>query len=92
MLRIQSGHGNGLCRRRAVCALSPRPYPRRHTHGLIGDAEVIIDLRNDRTVAIAERHDAIRGNAKKSDVRKVLQAAAENFDRLVDAWEPMHHG
>ena len=72
------------------------PYPRdhipRHTHGLTGDAEVIIDLRNDPTVAIADRHDAIRGNAKKNDVRKVLQAAAENFDRLVDDWEQMHHG
>ena len=72
--------------------LYPQDHIPRHTHGLTGDAEVIIDLRNNRTVAIADRHDAIRGNAKKSDVMKVLQAAAENFDLLVDAWEQMHHG
>jgi len=70
--------------------LYPQDHVPRHVHGLTGDAEVIIDLRRDRTVALADRFDAVRGKAKKSDIQKVLRAAAENFDLLVAAWEQMH--
>lgn len=72
--------------------LYPQDHVPRHAHGMTGDAEIIVDLRPDRTVAIADRDDAVRGHAKKSDVRKVLYAAAENFDPLVEAWEKMHDG
>jgi hypothetical protein len=42
-------------------------------------------------VAIADRADCVRpGNAKRSDVRKILTVAAEYFDELVLLWEKMH--
>jgi hypothetical protein len=48
-----------------------------------------VDLREDGTVALADRDDAVTG-ASRSEVNKVLKAAALAFDRLVAAWEKMH--
>jgi len=81
-----------------VCAggvrfkLYPEDHLPRHAHGLYAGTEVIVDLAADGTVRLADRVDAIQpGNAKRSDVRRVLQMAAEHFDALVDAWEAMHN-
>jgi len=66
-------------------------HPPRHVHGFSRETEAIIDLRADRSVALAERHDAIRpANAKRSDVKKILRAAAEHFDELAGLWEAIH--
>jgi hypothetical protein len=47
-----------------------------------------VDLRADGAVLLANRQDAVRpANAKRSDVRKVLKAAAKNFDELAALWE-----
>jgi len=64
----------------------------RHVHGFYADAEVIVDLRLDGKVSLANRTDSIRpGNASKSDVRHVLTTAAKYFNELVSFWEK-HHG
>jgi hypothetical protein len=69
----------------------PQDHTPRHVHGFVDDAEVIVDLRTDHTVALADRPDAIRpGNAKRSSVRRVLDGAAEHFDELAALWEKMH--
>ena len=69
----------------------PQDHEPRHVHGFYGEAEVIVDLRSEGVVGLAERPDAIRpANAKRSSVRRVLQAAAENFEQLVLLWERMH--
>ncbi|HEX9118992.1 MAG TPA: hypothetical protein VF840_00480 [Terriglobales bacterium] len=40
---------------------------------------------------MADRVDAIRpSNAKRSDVRKVLNVAARHFEELLELWEKMH--
>jgi hypothetical protein len=71
--------------------LYPEDHLPRHAHGLYAGIEVIVDLAADGTVTLAKRKDAIQPkNAKRNDVRKILQTAAENFDALVDAWEAMH--
>jgi len=60
----------------------------RHVHGFASETEAIIDLRWDGIVALANRDDAIRpANAKRSDVKKMLNAAALHFDELVALWE-----
>jgi hypothetical protein len=64
--------------------------PRIHVHGFYDEIEVIIDLRPDRTVGESRRRDAIKGHAKLSDVRKILNAAAEKFDELVAKWKEVH--
>jgi hypothetical protein len=57
----------------------------------LGETEAIIDLRSDGNVALAERSDAVRpGNAKRSDVGKILEAAAAHFTELVGLWEGIH--
>jgi len=64
----------------------------RHVHGFYADIEVIVDLRADGRVALANRTHAIRpSNGSKSDVRHVLTVAAIHFDELVVLWEK-HHG
>jgi hypothetical protein len=58
---------------------------------LYAGVEVIIDLLDDRAVALSGRADAIApANAKRNDVKKMLNAAREHFDELVAAWEKMH--
>jgi hypothetical protein len=66
-------------------------HPPRHVHGFCGETEAIVDLRADEAVSLASREDAVRpANAKRSDVRKILNAAAANFDELVAIWEAIH--
>jgi hypothetical protein len=69
----------------------PQDHEPRHVHCFVAETEVIVDLRVDGFVALADRSDAIRpANAKRSDVRKALFLAAENFAVLVALWESMH--
>jgi hypothetical protein len=42
-------------------------------------------------VALADREDCVKpATAKRSDVKRILKTAQENFDILVAAWERMH--
>jgi hypothetical protein len=68
----------------------PQDHRPRHVHAFIGRGEVIIDLRADGSVALADRADAVC-RVTRAEVRKVLAAAAGAFDRLVAAWEAMHN-
>lgn len=69
----------------------PQDHTPRHVHGLYQGIEVIFDLNEDSTVSLADRKDAVQpGTAKRSQVRHVLNLAADNFDMLVTAWETMH--
>jgi hypothetical protein len=66
-------------------------HPPRHVHGFAGEAEVIVELKTDGTVALADRNDAIRPvNAKRSQVKKILRTAAQHFDELAELWEEVH--
>src|SRR5579863_1726295 len=66
-------------------------HPPRHVHGFHAETRAIVDLRRGRTVALADRADAVRpANAKRSDVRKILRAAAKRFDELARLWEAIH--
>jgi hypothetical protein len=63
----------------------------RHVHGFAGDTEAIIDLRSDGNIALAVRRDAVRpADAKRSDVRRILNKAAEHFEELAALWEAVH--
>jgi hypothetical protein len=66
-------------------------HPPRHVHAFLSEAEEIVDLRIDGTVALAEREEAVRpANAKRSAVRKILDAAALHFTELTALWEGIH--
>jgi hypothetical protein len=68
-------------------------HPPRHVHGFSGETEAIVDLRRDGNVALAKRSDAVRpANAKRSDVKKILKAAMENFEELTALWEAARAG
>jgi hypothetical protein len=70
---------SSLRRGRVLFRIYPQDHEPRHVHGFIGTTEV------------ADRVDCIRpGNAKRSDIRALLDAAAESFDELVLLWEKMH--
>jgi hypothetical protein len=69
--------------------LYPQDHEPRHAHGIIGRGQVIVALRGDGTVTLARRPDAAVA-VTKSEVHKVLRAAAEHFEALVNAWDRMH--
>ena len=51
---------------------------------------LVVELLADGTVQKARRKDAILpADAKRTDIRKVLETAAEYYDELVAAWEQM---
>jgi hypothetical protein len=63
----------------------------RHIHGFAAEAEVIVNLGMDGSVAIAKRNDAIRpANAKRSIVKRILAVAALHFEELAALWEGIH--
>ena len=67
-------------------------HPPRHVQGFAGDIRAVVDLRAG-TVALAERNDAVRpANARRSDVRKILLAAAEHYEELAALWERIYGG
>ncbi len=80
-----SGLRSGAVRFRAY----PQDHEPRHVHGFIGGGEVIVDLRSDGSVALADRKDCVN-RVTVSEVRKVLAEAAESFSALVAAWDQMH--
>lgn len=50
-----------------------------------------MDQRRNRTVILAKRADAVRPpNAKRSEVKRILRAAAKHFDELTNLWESIH--
>ncbi|HEX4319322.1 MAG TPA: DUF4160 domain-containing protein [Acidobacteriaceae bacterium] len=66
-------------------------HPPRHVHGFLGETEAIVNLLQDGSVSLASRKDAVRpANAKRADVRKVLDAAALHFAELAALWEEIH--
>ena len=69
----------------------PQDHAPRHVHGLYQGVEVIVDLNEPARVTLADRKDAVRpGNAKRAQVRHILNVAAHNFDALATAWDAMH--
>jgi len=51
---------------------------------------VVVDLYADGSVGLADRDDAIiPRNAKASDVRRILRAAGEHYEAIVEAWMRM---
>ena len=70
----------------------PNGHEPRHVHGFYAEVEVIVDLKRDGTVALAERTDAVGpSNGRKSDVRHVLEIAAKHIAEPAALWEK-HHG
>jgi hypothetical protein len=70
----------------------PQDHEPAHVHGFYAETEVIVELREAaREVALADRNDAIRpGNASRSDVKHILQVAADHFDALIQLWREAH--
>jgi hypothetical protein len=70
----------------------PQDHEPFHVHGFYAEVEVIVELREAaREVALAKRIDAIRpGKASRSDVKHILQVAANRFDELIQLWREAH--
>ena len=62
-----------------------------HVHGFYGEVQVIADLLETGTAVLSARKRNIQpANAKASDVRKILELAAENYATLKALWEKQH--
>jgi hypothetical protein len=60
-----------------------------HAHCSLGNAEVIVELSKDGTVRVAQRADAVQ-NAKRNDLNRILTAAQERSEDLLQLWEHTH--
>jgi hypothetical protein len=82
----------GTVRVGGVCfRLHPNDHHPRHAHAEYAETIVIVELRSDGTVDIADRADCVQpANAKRSDVKKILATAREHVELLVWEWERMH--
>jgi hypothetical protein len=61
-----------------------------HVHGFYAGIEVIVELVNHQAVLSNRKKAIIPENAKRSEVNKILKAAAENADLLLALWETTH--
>lgn len=69
----------------------PEDHEPPHVHGSYQGVLVIVELGMDRAIRIANRWDAIRpGNAKKNQVRHILQVAGLHYDDLMELWREAH--
>lgn len=69
----------------------PEDHDPPHVHGRYQGIVVILELGNDGNARIADRDDAIRpGDAKKNQVRYVLNVANAHFNDLMELWEEAH--
>jgi hypothetical protein len=63
----------------------------RHVHGFLAEVSVVVDLLPENKVAKSKRWDSVRPpNGKRSDIRKILGAAAAHAAELNELWEAMH--
>jgi hypothetical protein len=82
---------SSIIRKNGRITVYPQDHVPRHVHVEVGEAQVIVELREDRTVALAKRTDAIRpADAQMNHVRDAIHLAAEFFDEAVKLWEKMH--
>jgi hypothetical protein len=66
-------------------------HPPPHVHGAYAETRVIVDLVSDAAVRKSRRRDAVRPvNAKRSDVRRILEVAAAHAAELKKLWEKTH--
>jgi hypothetical protein len=64
-----------------------------HVHGAYAETLVIVDLLPDGTTAESSRAGAVQpNNAKRSDVRRILETAADHAAELKLLWEKTHGG
>jgi hypothetical protein len=71
----------------------PEDHEPCHVHGFYAETEVILELRESsgKEVVQANRTNAVRpGNARRGDVKRILQVAAAHFDELLKLWEQAH--
>ena len=68
----------------------PQDHAPLHVHARYAQTLAVVELRADRTVALASRQNRIiPRNAKHGDVRKILRTAVKHYDAIVAAWEKM---
>jgi hypothetical protein len=82
---LSSVHVGGVCFR-----IYPRDHAPIHARGRYAGTAAIVVLIGDGAVELARRADAVLPpDAKRSDVRRILDAAERGYDEIVAAWEQM---
>ena len=66
-------------------------HPPPHVHGQYAETRVIVDLLPGGAIRKSRRRDVVRPvNAKRSDVRRILEVAAVHSAELKELWEKTH--
>ena len=66
-------------------------HPPPHVHGFYAKTELLIDLLPGGGVGRSNRKDAVRPpDAKRGDVRRILEVAAGHATELHELWRTIH--
>lgn len=69
----------------------PEDHDPPHVHGRYQGVIAILELCKDGRVRLADRDDVIRpGDAKRNQVRHILNVANAHFGDLMELWEEAH--
>lgn len=62
-----------------------------HAHARYAETVVTVVFYEDGLVSLAGGFESVMpAHLKRSDVRKILNAASAAYDLIMDAWEEMH--
>jgi hypothetical protein len=69
----------------------PEDHDPPHVHGRYQGIAAILELGKDGRARIADRDDALRpGDAKRNQVRHILDVANAHFSDLMELWKEAH--
>ena len=70
-------------------AMFVNDHPPPHAHGSYGSVSVVVEFGDPEKIGV-RRRSAYPKKAKRSQVRKIVDTAAEHYDELKRMWEANH--
>jgi hypothetical protein len=67
-----------------------KDHPPPHVHGFYAGVEVVVEFVDQKAVLSSREKAVVPSTAKRSDIKKILTAAAENAELLLSLWEQIH--
>jgi hypothetical protein len=64
-------------------------HPPPHAHGSYGSVSLVVEFGDPEDIGV-RRGSTYPKNAKRSQVRKILDTALEHYDELRMTWEAIH--
>jgi hypothetical protein len=60
-----------------------------HAHGFYGSTSVVVEFGDSENIGV-RRNSVQPPNAKRNDIRKIVDTAVEHYPELMKMWEVTH--